>query len=88
MEPSVRVDIDRIVLSDLSLPPAKAGRMRGLVREELARRLADVRDVDAWLRAATSTVTTTPLVVTEPVDDETLAGDIADRILEALRGGP
>lgn len=86
-EADLVVDIDRIVLSDLTLPPSQAYRIRALVREELQRRLEQQEWTPGSLHSSgKATADTAPLSLKEGASERELARSLAERILRVLRG--
>ena len=78
------IDIERLVIDDPALVPGRTERLGPLVAAELQRRLehepleTEPRERDR--------IDMPPLGVV-PASDEALARQLADRLVEALRGG-
>jgi len=80
------VDIERIVLTDLVLPPERAERLRGLVALELQHFLKQEGLADGLVNREVSDLSVPMIHPAEMQSDNRLASTLAQRIASALRG--
>jgi len=80
------VNIDRIVLTDLALPPERAERIRGLVGQKLQHLLEQEGFADSLVDSEVSMVNVPMIHPAELQNDTHLASTLAKRIASSLRG--
>ena len=81
---NLAVEIERIVIDDPALVTGRVERLGPLVEAEVERRLR--RDALEREPAPQERVEVRPLSVV-PASDEALAHELAERVVESLRGG-
>lgn len=79
------VDIERIVLSDLALPPERAEHLRGLVGQKLHHLLEREGLADGLVNSEVSDLNVPMIHPAEMQRDNRLASTLAQRIAFALR---
>jgi hypothetical protein len=84
-EPHI-IEIDRIVLRGLDLPPHRAERIRALVEVELERRL-DGGFLDGLAGGERSRLEAGRLRLVETQSEGQLAARVAGKIVQALKNG-
>jgi hypothetical protein len=82
---SIFVDIERIVLTDLVLSPARAERLRGLVALELQHFLKQEGLADGLVNSEVSDLSVPMIHPSELQNDNRLASTLAQRVASALR---
>lgn len=85
-EPTVTIDIDRFILTDLEVTPERAERIRAWVEVELQRLLEGGGWPDELADSAISYVNLPTIHLDELHSDRDLANSLARSIAEALRG--
>ena len=83
---AIFVDIERIVLTDLVLPPERAERLRGLVGQKLQHLLEQEGLADGLVNREVSDLSVPMIHPAEMQSDNRLASTLAQRIASALRG--
>ncbi|MHC4204646.1 MAG: hypothetical protein ACYSTT_08340 [Planctomycetota bacterium] len=79
------VDIERIVLSDLALPPERAERLRGLVGQKLQHLLEQEGLADGLVNREVSDLSVPMIHPAEMQSDNRLASSVAQRIAQVLK---
>jgi hypothetical protein len=80
------VEIDRILLDGLDVPPDRADRIRRLVTAELSRALSEEGIRPAWEGGRFPRLTAQPLEQGAVHDDRSLASGLARNIARTLAG--
>ncbi len=83
---TIFVDIERIVLTDLVLPPERAERLRGLVGQKLQHLLEREGLADGLVNSEVSDLGVPMIHPAELQSDTHLASTLAQRVASALRG--
>lgn len=82
---TITVDIERIVLSDLDVTPARAERIRAMIELEL-QHLLERQGLPAERGVNIANMSTPALHLTEIQNDLHVARSLAQSITQALRG--
>ena len=83
---TIFVDIERIVLNDLALPPERAERLRGLVGQKLQHLLEQEGLADGLVNSEVSDLSAPMIHPAEMQSDNRLASTLAQRIAHSLHG--
>lgn len=84
--PAHRIDIDRLILTDLGVTSERAEHIRALVEVELQRLLAREGVADGLAGGDLPYLQTPALPLAAHSSDQHLAGGLAQRVAQALNG--